>query len=198
MFRKVRRFPVRPLRLFSHVNSKDVKTFSAKNEADISALHLSLRTCLISLIKSHIKQIVPQLTNYRTSYREKNILFDSYIQAYLSEKMDHVSEKLISWLESMKDIQLHEHIIQGWINILEEHVKRYKSFRNEIESDILIKNGNESDILIKNGNEIESDSIPINNGNEIESDIPIKNARKPIHLDDFNEYTYGLYFLFLF
>jgi hypothetical protein len=157
LFRKVKRSPVRPLRIFSYVNAKEIKTFSMKPVTDTSALHHSLCTSLIFLIKSHIKQIVPQLRDYRTSHQGQNTLFDSYLQAYLSEKMDAVSETLISWLESMKDIQLHEHIIQGWLTIFEEHVKRYKAFRNEIDSD-----------------------------------APIKNARKPIHLDDFNEYTCGL------
>lgn len=41
---------------------------------------------------------------------------------------------LVKWISATKDVQLHEQIIEGWLNIFMQHIKNYKELRAEIDA----------------------------------------------------------------
>jgi PXA domain len=139
LFRKVKREPKKHIPFLKSINLKSIKTVEYQPKTT-SYLHSALRQTLTFLIQSEGISLIPSLYplfNPPASGQQSSPQTDMYskmLQSYLNAKMNITAEMLVGWISHMKDIQLHEHIMNGWLNIVEEHVKTYRKLGNEIEA----------------------------------------------------------------
>lgn len=60
--------------------------------------------------------------------------YQGLINSFLSSKMEITAKVMKGWIDNMKNLNLQEKLVQGWLAIFTEQLNRYKGYRKELDS----------------------------------------------------------------
>ena len=126
---QVRRIPFHKLQ---NMKTSNNPKYHAQREMNDTLLTFALRTGLATLVQSQIQEFIPSLfAIFNNIKKDKNLASNlssgkDVVASLLNENMGLIVPIISTWISNMKAIQLHELIIDGWLNLLKEHIKNYR------------------------------------------------------------------------